>query len=112
MVRLTSKSTGCSGLACWPADGPWLAAGAGVISLLRPGVSALRSSYLRSLPRSAAPGPAERAADRHREPDAGERVPATGVGDRHDDADDHAAAVQQRPARAARIDRRVELDQP
>src|SRR6185437_8646084 len=109
MVRLTSNSTGCSGLAGWS----WLRAGAGVIALLRAGRSALRWSYLRSLTGAAAArAAAERGADGHREPDAGERVLAVGVGDRHHDADDHAPVVQQRPAGAARVDRRVELDEP
>src|ERR1700752_5047237 len=107
MVRLTSKSTGCSGLACWPGDGSCRLAGAGVIALLRAGLSALRLSYLRSLSLRAAGAAAERRAAGRREPAAGERVPGIRVGDRHDDADDHPAAVEQRPARAARVDRRV-----
>src|SRR5882724_4562370 len=75
MVRLTSKSTGRSGLACWPCDGSWLSAGAGVIALLRLWLSALHGSYLRPLARPAAAGAAaERGADGHREPDAGEGV--------------------------------------
>src|SRR5205809_3602298 len=97
MVRLTSKSTGCSGLAYWPGDGVRLSVGGGVIGLLRPGLLPLRRSYLRRsyLCRSylgPLPWPlvatAERGADGHREPDAGERVLAIGGGERDDDADD------------------------
>src|ERR1700742_4717988 len=112
MGRLTSQSPGCGGLACWPGAGSLLLAGAGVIALLRPWLSALRMSYLRPLPRPAAAGAAaERGADGHRERDAGERVLPVEVGDRHDDADDHAPAVEQRPAGAARVDCRIELDE-
>src|SRR5487761_121342 len=106
MVRLTSKSTGRNGLARSPGDGSWLSAGGWVIALLHAGLS-----YLRSLPLPAVCA-AERAADGHGEPDAGERVLAVGIGERHDDADDHAAAVKQWPARTARVDRRVELNEP
>src|SRR5580700_4482784 len=109
MVRLTSKSTGCSGLACWPGDGSWLSAGAGFIALLRRWLSPLRLSYLRALPWPAA---AERGADGYRESDACERVLAIGLGERHDNADDQAVVVDQWPARATRIDGRVELDEP
>src|SRR2546423_1766815 len=96
MVRLTSKSTGCSGLAR-------PAAAASLIAV---------SSNLGSLPsRSLATG-AERGADGYREADAGERVRAVGSGERDDHADDAPVRVEQRPARAARVDRRVELDEP
>src|SRR5580704_8349084 len=78
MVRLTSKSTGCSGLA-----DAWL--------------RALRRSYLRPLPWPCAAA-TERGADGHREPDAGERVLAVGDGDGDDDADDKTVRVQQRAA--------------
>src|ERR1700757_2427085 len=109
MVRLTSKSTGCSGLACWPGDGAAAAAGGEVIGLLRPGLLALRRSYLRSLP---IPLAAYRGADGHRERDAGERVLASRGGDRDHDADNQTVRVEQRAAGAARVDRRVELDEP
>src|SRR5207245_2128673 len=117
MVRLTSKSTGCSGLAYWPGDGVRLSIGGGVIGLLRPGLLPLRRSfpcrsYLGPLPWPLAATAAERGADRHREPDAGERVLALGGGERDDDADDTPACVEQRAARAAWINRRVELDEP
>src|ERR1700761_7699794 len=104
MVRLTSNSTGCRGLDRCPAG--WLRplAGAVLIGHLRV------LSYLRSLSLGAADA-AERAADRHREPDAGERVLAVGLGQRVHDADDQPVAVQQGPARTARVDRRVELDE-
>src|SRR6516165_6715629 len=83
MVRLTSKSTGCNGLAAWAVDGVRLSDGGGVIGLLRAGLP-LRCSYLRSPARCRT---AERGADGHREGDAGERVPVVGGGDRDDDAD-------------------------
>src|SRR5881392_1083258 len=89
MVRLTSKSTGCSGLVNWPGDGDGRSFGVVVIGLLRPGLLPLRRSYLRPLPRPlTTTTPAERGADGHREPDAGERVLASRGGDRDDDADD------------------------
>ena len=51
-------------------------------------------------------------ADRHGEADAGE-VPVTRrVGEAGDDPDHLTAAVEQRPARAPRIDGRIELDEP
>src|SRR5712664_1314573 len=98
MVRLTSKSAGCSGLACWPDDGVRLSVGGGVIGLLRAGLLPLRRSYLGPLPRPLAATAAERGADGHREPDAGERVLASGGGDRDDDADDEPVCVEQRAA--------------
>src|ERR1700761_2457629 len=103
IVRFTSKSTGCSGLL---AVRSWLS----VIGLLRPDVAAGCRSYLRS-PWPGARAAAERGTDGHGEPDARERVFAVGSGERHDDPDDHAARVEQRPARTARIDRRIELDE-
>src|SRR6266705_2635805 len=96
MVRLTSKSTGCSGLACWPGDGVRLSVGVVVIGLLRPGLLPLRRSYLRPLPWPLTATPAEGGADGHREPDAGERVLASRGGDRDYDADDKPVCVQQR----------------
>src|SRR5689334_15251565 len=112
MVRLTSKSTGCSGLVYWPGDGDGRSFGVVVIGLPRPGLLQLRRSYLLPLPWPQPATPAERGADGHREPDAGERVLASRGGDRDDDADDKPVYVQQRPPRAPRIDRRVELDEP
>src|SRR6185369_12594173 len=112
IVRLTSKSTGCRGLVYWPGDGDGRSFGVVVIGLLRPELLPLRRSYLRPLPWPRTATPAERGADRHREPDAGERVLAGRGGDRDDDADDKPVSVQQRATRAARINRRVELDEP
>src|ERR1700722_7932697 len=113
MVRFTSNSTGCSGLAWASGDGSWRSAGTWVIGLLRlVGKPQSRGSYLRSAAGLAAGAAAERRPDGHREPDAGERVLAVGVGELHHDADHHAAAVQQRAAGAARVDGGVELDQP
>src|ERR1700722_7272617 len=135
MVRFTSNSTGCRGLAWWSGDGSWPSAGTEVIGLLRlvvqpsqpyvagsPGPrsragssslgSCSRGSYLRPRPRPVACGAAERGADGHREPDAGEGVLAVGMGEPHHDADALAAAVEQRAAGAAGVDGRVELDQP
>src|ERR1700746_620163 len=102
MVRLTSKSTGCSGLACSPGDGVRPSVGGVVIGLLGPGLLPLRRSYLRPLPWPRAAGAAERGADGHREPDAGERVLAIGGGDRDDDAGDPAVGAEQGGGRASR----------
>src|ERR1700733_6712187 len=104
MIRLTSKSTGCSGLGL-SADG-W------VMGLLGAGLVPVRRSYLGSYPWPLAAGAAECGTDGHREPDAGERVLAIGGGDRDDDADDQTMCVEQRAARAAWVNRRVELDKP
>src|SRR5690242_3634535 len=100
MVRLTSKSTGCSGLA----------RSAAVASLIA--LSSAQSSNLGSLPSWSLATGAERAADGYREADAGERVLPVGSGERDDHADDAPVRVEQRPARAAGVDRRVELDEP
>src|SRR5690242_4538872 len=132
MVRLTSKSTGCSGLArsawarsAWArsasARSAW-ARSAAVASLMAVSSSSTRCPHIWVLI-SGAPsylGPlsswslaaAERGADGDREPDAGERVLAVGGGERDDHADDAPVRVEQRAARAAGVDRRVELDEP
>src|SRR5262249_7475078 len=113
MVRFTSNSTGCSGLAWASADWSGRPAGSWVIGLLRLlGKPQSSGSYLRSRAGLVAGGAAERGPDGHRETDAGERVLAAGVGERHHDADYHAAVVKQRAAGAARVDGGVELDQP
>src|SRR6185312_12087625 len=98
MVRFTSNSTLSSGFVEL----------SGLICPLR----IVRRSYLRSVSRPGAVPAAERGADGHREPDAGEGVLVRRVGDRDDDADEMALRVEQRAAGASWVDRRVELDQP
>ena len=49
--------------------------------------------------------------DGHGQADADEDVLLGRVDERGDDADDPAVAVEQRPARVARVDRRVDLDE-
>src|SRR5205809_7762750 len=98
MVRLTSNSTLSSGFVEL----------AGLICPLR----VVRRSYLGSVSGPGAVSVAERGADRHREPDAGEGVLVCRVGDRDDDAYDQAPRVEQRAAGASGVDRGVELDEP
>src|SRR5215831_1586885 len=97
-MRLTSNSTPSSGFAEL----------AGLICPLR----VVRRSYLRPVPGPGAAPAAERGADGHREPDAGEGVLVCRVGDRDDDAHGQAPRVEQRAAGASGVDRRIELDKP
>src|SRR5438876_1023687 len=70
----------------------------------------IRSSSL--LWRLAAAATGDGRSYRYGEADADEGAGAGRVGQRDDDADRLALAVEQRTARAARVDRRVELDEP
>src|SRR6476620_7507002 len=111
MVRLTSNSTdsrgnpGLNGGPWWPwgdvMGGPSSAAC----------LSCRACSHLRT-PTGSVAGGAERGADRNGEADAGPRVVVARVGDGDDDAHHGALVVDQRAARAAGVDRGVELDQP
>src|SRR6476619_1864344 len=49
--------------------------------------------------------------DGHREADADEDIVLGGVDERGDDADDPAVPIEQRSARVARVDGRVDLDE-
>ncbi len=76
-------------------------------------VSASAPSVVSLCRSEAATGPTARGGvlDRHRKADADEHALLGRVEDAGDDADHLAVAVDQRPARIARIGRRVELDQ-
>src|SRR3954447_10959061 len=106
MVRLTSKSTGSSGfddMASFPGQ---LAKARGEAAKCTwcgwHRFTSLRvrsaGSQSRTPARSVAGVSAERRADRDGESDPGERVVASGVGDRHDHANGQALSVQQRTA--------------
>src|SRR4029453_15225204 len=100
IVRLTSNSTGSSGFGIMESP----------LSML-PRTQHISGSQLGApalpFPRTSS----ECRTDRDGEPDPGERVVLSGIGDRYDDADHEALGVQQRTAGAAGVNRGVELDQ-
>src|SRR5215207_2041323 len=101
IVRLTSNSTGSSGFGVMESPLAMLprtqdASGSQL------GTPALPLSGTSSKCRT----------DRDREPDPGERVILSGIGDRYDDTDHEPLGVQQRTAGAAGVHGGVELDQP
>jgi hypothetical protein len=100
IVRLTSNSTCSSGWVMLP---PELPMSGGRRPCLRPGHVCG--------PRCAA-GPPPSAVPIGTANAMPAKASSAGVGDGQHDPDDVAVRVQQRPAGAARVDRRVELDQP
>src|SRR4249920_2316913 len=101
IVRLTSNSTGSSGLGVMESP----------LSML-PRTQDISGSQLGA---SALPFPETSSkcrTDRNGEPDPGERLVLSGVGDRYDDADHEPLGVQQWTAGAAGVHGGVELDQP
>src|SRR6185503_13447582 len=101
IVRLTSNSTGSSGLGVMESP-----------PLMLPRTQDTSGSQLGAPARPFPETSSECCTDRDGEPDPSKRVVLSRIGDRYDDADHEALGVQQRTAGAAGVHRGVELDQP